>query len=148
MEIIRCKREKKLLIAYQLSKQGRVIPTPEILLPLWAEMWPLDAERLQSKLGELYSICSWIKDCLEKYDYNTDYFQKEIEQQRTRQKRRLNRKYALHKAHVILLGKQNERRLARYLLIWGDLRKVGDYSKLMEYERELQAGGMLTAQVE
>ena len=101
LEIIRCKREKKLLIAYQLSKQGRVIPTPEILLPLWAEMWPLDAERLQSKLGELYSICSWIKDCLEKYDYNTDYFQKEIVQQRTRQKRRLNRKYALHKAHVM-----------------------------------------------
>lgn len=148
MGIIRCKREKKLLIAYQLSKQGRVIPTPEILLPLWAEMWPLDAERLQSRLGELYSICSWIKDCLEKYDYNTDYFQKEIAQQRTRQKRRLNRKYAPHKAHVILLGKQSERRLARYLLIWGDLRKVGDYSKLMEYERELQAGGMPTAQVE
>ncbi len=132
-KILSCSKEKRLLIAYNLSKTSVAI-TSETVKKLW-EMWYPDDEKYFDTLPYKWNNCyNWISKCLVEHD--SDEIQKLIMKQRIRQKKRLNIKckYCGINGHVILIkSKIKDNRLARYLLIDGANRRTGNYGSLVAY---------------
>ena len=129
-----CVKEKKLLVAYEIAKTDITV-TNDNVKKLWLKLYPEDEEYFNRFLYKWNNIYNWISKKLEKH--NTEKFVKYIDNQRMRQKYKLNKKckYTFgNNAHVILLkNKIKNGKLANYLLINGASKRYGNYGYLVTY---------------
>ena len=129
-----CVKEKKLLVAYEIAKTDITV-TNDNVKKLWLKLYPEDEEYFNRLPYKWNSIYNWISKTLEKH--NTEKFVKYIDNQRMRQKYKLNKKckYTFgNNAHVILLkNKIKNGKLANYLLINGASKRYGNYGYLVTY---------------
>ena len=134
--LISCAKEKKLLVAYKLSKTGELFVS-ESVQQLWCKWFPEDEEYFILLPYKWNKIYSWISRYVEVHD--TEYIEHSIRIQRVTQRRKLNRRYKKLDAHTVLVKSPLEDgRLAKYLLIRGDERRTGDFGSLMEYAKKFQ----------
>lgn len=133
--MISCGKEKKLLIAYRLSKTGELFVS-ESVQQLWIKWYPEDEEYFTLLPYKWNKIYSWISRYVEVHD--TEYIEHSIRIQRATQRRKLNKKYGRLNDHTVLIKSPlKDGRLAKYLLIRGDERRTGDFASLMEYAKKL-----------
>lgn len=133
---ISCAKEKKLLVAYKLSKTGELFVS-ESVQQLWCKWFPEDEEYFILLPYKWNKIYSWISRYVEVHD--TEYIEHSIRIQRATQRRKLNRRYKKLDAHtVIVKSPLKDGRLAKYLLVRGDERRTGDFGSLMEYAKKFQ----------
>lgn len=129
-----CSKEKRMLIAYKLSKSRDVI-TGDAVRNLWEEWYPEDKEYFDELPYKWDDCYNWISRFLAKH--TTDEVEKIIQNHRIRQKRTLNKKCKNKfesNAHVVLIkSKIKDNRLAKYLLLNGAYRRTGDYGSLVAY---------------
>lgn len=134
--LISCAKEKKLLVAYKLSKTGELFVS-ESVQQLWCKWFPEDEEYFILLPYKWNKIYSWISRYVEVHD--TEYIEHSIRIQRATQRRKLNRRYKKLDAHTVLVKSPlKDGRLAKYLLIRGDERRTGDFGSLMEYAKKFQ----------
>ena len=133
---ISCAKEKKLLVAYKLSKTGELFVS-ESVQQLWCKWFPEDEEYFILLPYKWNKIYSWISRYVEVHD--TEYIEHSIRIQRATQRRKLNRSYKKLDAHTVLVKSPlKDGRLAKYLLVRGDERRTGDFGSLMEYAKKFQ----------
>lgn len=133
---ISCAKEKKLLVAYKLSKTGELFVS-ESVQQLWCKWFPEDEEYFILLPYKWNKIYSWISRYVEVHD--TEYIEHSIRIQRATQRRKLNRRYKKLDAHTVLVKSPlKDGRLAKYLLVRGDERRTGDFGSLMEYAKKFQ----------
>ena len=134
--LISCAKEKKLLVAYKLSKTGELFVS-ESVQQLWCKWFPEDEEYFILLPYKWNKIYSWISRYVEVHD--TEYIEHSIRIQRATQRRKLNRSYKKLDAHTVLVKSPlKDGRLAKYLLVRGDERRTGDFGSLMEYAKKFQ----------
>ena len=134
--LISCAKEKKLLVAYKLSKTGELFVS-ESVQQLWCKWFPEDEEYFILLPYKWNKIYSWISRYVEAHD--TEYIEHSIRIQRATQRRKLNRRYKKLDAHTVLVKSPlKDGRLAKYLLVRGDERRTGDFGSLMEYAKKFQ----------
>lgn len=134
--LISCAKEKKLLVAYKLSKTGELFVS-ESVQQLWCKWFPEDEEYFILLPYKWNKIYSWISRYVEMHD--TEYIEHSIRIQRATQRRKLNKRYKKLNAHTVLVKSPlKDGRLAKYLLIRGDERRTGDFGSLMEYAKKFQ----------
>ena len=134
--LISCAKEKKLLVAYKLSKTGELFVS-ESVQQLWCKWFPEDEEYFILLPYKWNKIYSWISRYVEVHD--TEYIEHSIRIQRATQRRKLNRRYKKLDAHTVLVKSPlKDGRLAKYLLVRGDERRTGDFGSLMEYAKKFQ----------
>lgn len=132
-KILSCSKEKRMLIAYKLSKSSNAI-TNDAGRKLWEEWYPEDKEYFDNLPYKWNNCYNWISKCLAEHD--SDEIQKLIMKQRIRQKRRLNMKckhYGIDGYVIMIKSAIKDNRLAKYLLINGANRRTGDYGSLVAY---------------
>ena len=133
---ISCAKEKKLLVAYKLSKTGELFVS-ESVQQLWCKWFPEDEEYFILLPYKWNKIYSWISRYVEVHD--TEYIEHSIRIQRATQRRKPNRSYKKLDAHTVLVKSPlKDGRLAKYLLVRGDERRTGDFGSLMEYAKKFQ----------
>ena len=133
--LISCAKEKKLLVAYKLSKTGELFVS-ESVQQLWCKWFPEDEEYFILLPYKWNKIYSWISRYVEVHD--TEYIEHSIRIQRATQRRKLNKKYNKLGAHTVLVKSPlKDERLAKYLLVRGDERRTGDFGTLMKYAKKL-----------
>lgn len=134
--LISCAKEKKLLVAYKLSKTGELFVS-ESVQQLWCKWFPEDEEYFILLPYKWNKIYSWISRYVEVHD--TEYIEHSIRIQRATQRRKLNRRYKKLDVHTVLVKSPlKDGRLAKYLLVRGDERRTGDFGSLMEYAKKFQ----------
>lgn len=133
--LISCSKEKKLLVAYKLSKTGELFVS-ESVQQLWCKWFPEDEEYFILLPYKWNKIYSWISRYVEVHD--AEYIEHSIRIQRANQRRKLNKKYNKLGAHTVLVKSPlKDERLAKYLLVRGDERRTGDFGTLMKYAKKL-----------
>ena len=133
--LISCAKEKKLLVAYKLSKTGELFVS-ESVQQLWIKWFPEDEEYFTLLPYKWNKIYAWISSYVELHD--TEYIEHSIRIQRANQRRKLNKKYDKLGAHTIIVKSPlKDGRLAKYLLIREDERRTGDFGSLMRYAKKL-----------
>ena len=132
--MISCAKEKKLLVAYEITKSDMTV-TSDNVKKLWIEWYPEDEEyfnRLPYKWNDCYN---WIIKFIDLHPANK--IPKYIMNQRTKQKKQLNKKckFAYESgAYVVMVKSKIEgSQLAKYLLIHDSLRRYGNYGSLVTY---------------
>ncbi len=133
--LISCAKEKKLLIAYKLSKTDELFVSMSVQ-QLWIKWFPEDEEYFILLPYKWNKIYSWISNYVEVHD--TEYIERSIGIQRANQRRKLNKKYNKLGAHTVLVKSPlKDGRLAKYLLVRGDERRTGDFGSLIKYAKKL-----------
>ena len=133
--LISCAKEKKLLVAYKLSKTVELFVS-ESVQQLWIKWFPEDEEYFTLLPYKWNKIYAWISSYVEAHD--TEYIEHSIRIQRATQRRKLNKKYNKLGAHTVLVKSPlKDERLAKYLLVRGDERRTGDFGTLMKYAKKL-----------
>lgn len=128
-----CSKEKRMLIAYKLSKSQDAI-TGDAVRNMWEEWYPEDKEYFDDLPYKWDTCYNWISRYINKHD--SKFIHEAIKKQRIRQKRALNKKlkYMNTNAYIILVKSNIKRnQLARYLLIDGANRRTGNYGSLVAY---------------
>lgn len=134
--VISCCKEKKLLLAYYLSKSGEAL-THDRLKQLWVSWYPDDEAYLEKLPQKLKGYYNWISKYIEVHD--TEYIKRAIYKQRASQRRKLNKIYKNINGHVVIVKvPENGNRLAKYMLIRGSERRTGDYGSLAVYAKSLK----------
>lgn len=84
-----CVKEKKMLIAYEISHIDMII-TSKLIKTLWFEWYPEDATYFDMLPYKWDTCYNWISKYINKHD--SKFIYEAIKKQRIRQKRELNKK--------------------------------------------------------
>ena len=134
--VISCCKEKKLLLAYHLSKSGEAL-THDKLKELWVSWYPDDEAYLEKLPQKMKGYYNWVSKYIEVHD--TEYIKRAISKQRASQRRKLNKIYKNINGHVVIVKAPVQgNRLAKYMLIRGSERRTGDYVSLAIYAKHLK----------
>jgi len=128
-----CKKEKKMLIAYELSHTD-IIMTSESVKKLWLEWYPEDTEYFEKLPYKWHDCYNWISKYIDVHD--DKFIVEAIQKQRIRQKNTINKKlkYVNKNAYVLIIkSKIQKNRLAKYLLIDGSYKRTGDFGSIIQY---------------
>ena len=131
----RCYKEKKLLLAYELSMEQSF--NSDIAYDLWSKWWPEDLQLFADNPAEWDRAFSWIQRYIETHD--TVQIERSLYLKRNGQKRMLNKIVRQLGGYVVLTKTPlRDGKLARYLMVMGDKRRSGNFANLMDYSKKLR----------
>lgn len=131
----RCYKEKKLLLAYELSMEQSF--NSDIAYDLWAKWWPEDLQIFAENPAEWDRAFAWLQRYIETHD--TSQIERSLSLKRNGQKRMLNKIVRQLGGYVVLTKTPlRDGKLARYLMVMGDKRRSGNFANLMDYSKKLR----------